>query len=100
MITPQGQTWDPNSNVYALNEENIIDWEGHKIKPNHITHIILEDLPEADAPIIASASICALKLKMIYAKIDLHKMTPTSSEFDDCVISNCSHAVLSRISSI
>ena len=37
---------------------------------------------------------------MIDATIDLHKMTPTLSEFDHCVIANCSHSVLSSISSI
>ena len=77
MMTPQGQTWDSNSEVYAQNEENRIDWEGHMIDPNHRTHIMLEDLPEADASTIASVLICASGSEMIDAAIDLHKMTPT-----------------------
>ena len=88
MMTPQGQAGDPNSDVYARNEENMIEWEGHTIEPNHWTLIMLEDLPEVDASIIDSASICASESKMIDATIDLQKMTPTLSEFDDCVIAN------------
>ena len=96
----QGQNWDSNSDVYSQNEENMIKWEGHMIEPNHRTCIMLKDLTEADALIIASVSICASESKIIDATIDLHKMNPTLSEFDDCIIANCSHAVLSRISSI
>ena len=66
----------------------MIDWEGHMIEPNHRTCIMMEDLPEADASIIDSALICASELKIIDATIGLHKMTPTLSEFDDCVIAN------------
>ena len=77
MMTPQGQAGDPNSDVYARSEENMIEWEGHTIEPNHQTRIMLEDLPQVDAPIIDSASICASESKMIDATIDLHKMTPT-----------------------
>ena len=78
----------------------MIDWEVQMININHKTHIMLEDLPEADASIIASDSICTSESKMIDATIDLHKMNPTLSEFDDWVIANCSNAVLSSISSI
>ena len=99
-MTPRGQNWDPNSDVYAQNEENIIEWEGHMIDPNHRTCIMLEDLPEADASIIASTFICASELKIIDGTIDLHKMAPKLSKFDDCIITHCSHSVLSRISSI
>ena len=58
-MTPQGQNWDPNSDAYALNEENMIDWEGNMIKPCHRTQIIIEDLPEIDNSKIASAIISA-----------------------------------------
>ena len=37
VMTSQGQNWDPNSDVYALNEENMIDWEGNMIYPRHRT---------------------------------------------------------------
>ena len=45
MMTPQYQAGDPNSDVYARSEENMIEWEGHTIEPNHQTSIMLEDLP-------------------------------------------------------
>ena len=32
LITPE-QNWEPNTKVYASNEENIVDWEGN-IKEN------------------------------------------------------------------
>ena len=37
VMTPQDQNWDPNSDVYTLNEENMIDWEGNMIEPRHRT---------------------------------------------------------------
>ena len=45
VMTPQGQNWDPDSDVYALNEENMIDWEANMIKTHRQTQIIIEDLP-------------------------------------------------------
>ena len=37
--------WNPHTDVYALNEESIIDWEGNiKDKSNHDIKIILEEI--------------------------------------------------------
>ena len=37
VMTPQIQSCNPNSDVYAQNEENMIDWEGNMIKLHHWT---------------------------------------------------------------
>ena len=69
-MTPQGQNWDPNSDVYALNEEKMIDWEGNMIKPCHRTQIIIEDLLEIDNAMIASAIISSYESNTIENAID------------------------------
>ena len=98
VLTPQGQTWDPDSVVYACNEENMIDWEGNMIQPNHRTRIIVDELPDNDA-MIASTRISATESKVI----DDNIVTPDPT-FDNCMIADntCDnvHAVLSSISII
>ena len=103
-MTPQGQNWDPNSDVYALNKENMIDWEGNMIDPRHQTRIIIEDLPEIDNAMIASAIIYASESKNIDNAIYNTRTIAKPSYFNECIIANNScnnvHVVLSSISSI
>ena len=67
VMTAQSQNWDPNSDIYAQNKENMIDWEGNMIKPRHRTQIMIEDMPGVDDSIISSAVISASKSIMIYS---------------------------------
>eukprot|EP00980_Cylindrotheca_fusiformis_P026868 scaffold17781_cov96-Cylindrotheca_fusiformis.AAC.1 len=49
MATPDGP-WDPHSKVYALNEDNMCDFQGRLIPEEHRPQrIVLEDLPDDDA---------------------------------------------------
>jgi hypothetical protein len=32
-MTPDGSSWNPHSDVYARNEENMLDWNGHMVEP-------------------------------------------------------------------
>ena len=88
VMTPQGQTWDLNSDVYALNKENMIVWEGNMIKPRHWTRIIIEDLPEIDNAIISSAIISASESKTIDNTIDDTRLISKPSNFNECMIEN------------
>ena len=45
-LTPQGK-WSPHSDVYARNEEAMLDWEGHMI-PSNLRHtVLLDDIPDS-----------------------------------------------------
>ena len=52
MLTPT--TWNPHSDSYAINEESILDWEGHIKERRHWEHrVVLDDIPGDDAMISA-----------------------------------------------
>ena len=95
-MTPQSQNWSPNSDVYARNEENMMDWEGNMIEPRHRTQIIIDDLPDAGDAMIAHAVISSFES----ITID-NTMATTTSDFGECMITDNSgdnvHAVLSGI---
>eukprot|EP00980_Cylindrotheca_fusiformis_P009287 scaffold2034_cov81-Cylindrotheca_fusiformis.AAC.1 len=58
MATPDGP-WDPHSKVYALNEDNMCDFQGRLIPEEHRPQrIVLEDLPDDDA-MISSVTMTA-----------------------------------------
>ena len=45
-LTPTGD-WDPNTRIYAKNEENMIDSDGNMIDEEHRTRILLSDIPDS-----------------------------------------------------
>ena len=47
-ITPDGNSWNPHSDVYARNEENMLDWEGNMVEPRDRVRILIEDLPDEE----------------------------------------------------
>ena len=84
--------------------QNMIDWECNMIEPLHWTQIMIEDLPEVDNAMIASAVISAYKSILIDNTIETTKPISKPSDFDECMIAKNScdyvHVVLSSISSI
>jgi hypothetical protein len=54
LLTPNG-SWDPHSDVYAHNEENMTDWQGNISEPAQRPQILLEAVPEDTA---MAASLC------------------------------------------
>ena len=58
-LTPEGH-WNPHSDSYARNEENMLDWEGNIIAPKDRAQIMLEDIPIDDG-LVASMSISAVE---------------------------------------
>ena len=65
LLTPEGRSWDPHSDVYARNEENMLDWEGNMVEPKSRPRILLEDLPDFEAEHVASVSISAVESKAV-----------------------------------
>jgi hypothetical protein len=33
LLTPDAENWNPHSDAYARNEENMVDWEGNMVEP-------------------------------------------------------------------
>lgn len=42
-ITPDSQSWNPHSDVYARNEERMLDWRGDIVEPKNRMPFLLED---------------------------------------------------------
>lgn len=61
-LTPDGP-WNPNSDSYAINEENMLDWEGHVVQPTQRPPFVLADIADDEAmieSITAQLSVCEL----------------------------------------
>ena len=56
LITPE--RWNPHDEAYAVNEENMLDWEGHMIDRKRRPQVLLSDIPEDDV-MAASVTISA-----------------------------------------
>ena len=63
MLTPDGN-WDPHSDAYAQNEENMLDWEGNMIEKKYHVQILLSEIEE-DSAMVSSAIISAAETKFI-----------------------------------
>ena len=66
-LTPD--RWNPHSDVYARNEESMLDWEGNMVEPKHCNRIILADVP--DDPILASSlQVSSIEVAAVNEAID------------------------------
>jgi hypothetical protein len=67
LLTPNG-IWNPHSDAYACNEENMLDWEGHMVERQHRKQILLSELQEdtamAFSAVINSAETSAVDRMM------------------------------------
>jgi len=63
ILTPDGK-WDPHSDVYARNEENMTDWEGHIVEPKDCVRILLADIDD-DPVMISAAHVSAAESQCI-----------------------------------
>lgn len=50
VLTPT--SWNPHSDVYARNEENMVDWEGNMVQAKDRVRLLMEDV--ADDPAMAA----------------------------------------------
>jgi hypothetical protein len=62
-LTPDGP-WDPHSDVYARNEENMLDWQGNIMEPSARPRILLETVAE-DTAMIAALQISSIEARHI-----------------------------------
>jgi hypothetical protein len=63
LATPDGQ-WDPHSDHFAQNEEQLLDFAGQMVPPNRRQRVVLSDLPE-DQTMVASAMISAVEHALV-----------------------------------
>ena len=51
-------TWNPHSDAYVIDEESMLDWEGHmKNARDHENRVLLEEIP-SDETMISSLASC------------------------------------------
>ena len=62
-LTPEG-VWDPNSDVYATNEANMMDFEGNMRPEKERIQILLSDVQESEEMNIDSV-ICDAEVSAI-----------------------------------
>ena len=53
-LTPNVLTWNPHSEVYATNEENMLDFEGSLITTKDRVTVLILDLEDDDAMIVTA----------------------------------------------
>ena len=63
LLTPT--TWNPHSDAHVMNEESMVDWEGHmRNERDHEKRVVLEDIPSDDA-MVSSFAVCEEEEKII-----------------------------------
>ena len=70
--------WNPHSDTYVINEESMLDWEGHmRNERDHKKTVVLEDIP-SDETMLSSLALCEKEEKIISSNLLMTKMkTPT-----------------------
>ena len=65
--------WNPHSDVYARNEEQMVDWEGNMVEPKYWPRILL-DMIETDEPMVASLKVSRAEVALCDAmdKCSMH----------------------------
>lgn len=64
LMTPDGSSWNPHSDVYARNEENMLDWNGNMVEPKDRVRVLLSDIEE-DTAMVASATVSMVETQAI-----------------------------------
>jgi hypothetical protein len=63
LLTPNGQ-WNPHSDSYSKNEENMLDWEGNLVEKKYRKEILLSEVEE-DLAMASSATISTMEHTMV-----------------------------------
>jgi hypothetical protein len=82
VITPEGTSWNPHSEHYALNEDTFTDFEGNMMQRSYIQRNLIE---EEDVPAIDCADIDAV--------LAAHHEASVRSDFNDSVAAEISAVI-------
>ena len=67
VLTPT--TWNPSPDAYVINEESMLDWEGHmRNERDHEKRVVLDDIP-SDETMISSLAVCEKEEKIISSNL-------------------------------
>jgi hypothetical protein len=84
ILTPT--TWNPHLDVYARNEESMLDWEGNlKPKIERELKIVLDDIPEDDLE-MASLTVSSAESAQIDAMADEIPAQYASMSLDEALL--------------
>lgn len=79
VLMPNTFNWDPHSDVYARNEENMVNWEGNMIEESERITINITDL-EDDEELVATMKVTEAEMCAINAlSMDNEPFQSTSS---------------------
>jgi hypothetical protein len=68
LLTPDCN-WNPHSDAFARNEENMLDWEGNMVEKKDRRKILLSEI-EIDSTMVAPAEICKLEASFIDHRVE------------------------------
>jgi hypothetical protein len=84
ILTPT--TWNPHSDVYARNEESMLDWEGNlRPKKERECKIVLEDIPEDDTEMASLMVSSAESAQIDAAMADVVPIQYNSMSLDEAL---------------
>jgi hypothetical protein len=63
LLTPNG-VWNPHSDAYSRNEENMLDWEGNMVEKQYRKQILLSEV-ESDTTMAAAATISKVESQAV-----------------------------------
>ena len=81
VLTPT--MWNPHSDAYVINEESMLDWEGHmRNERDHEKRVVLEEIP-SDETMTSSFALCEKEEKIISLNFVNGQDTSTVQGFED-----------------
>ena len=86
VLTPT--TWNPHSDAYVINEESMLEWEGHmRNERHHEKRVVLDDIT-SDETMMSSLAVCEKEEKIISSNFvndqdDQDEDTSTTEGFED-----------------
>ena len=82
-LTPEG-VWDPNSDVHAINEANMMDFEGNMKPEKERVKILLSDVEECKqmntSSVICDAEVSAID--KVFQKFSVHEVEKRNNDAD------------------
>lgn len=97
-LTPDAHDWNPHSDVFARNEENMVDWEGNMIEAKHRTRILMEDIPDVDTDDMVISALESMRIDSTFENLEPIGM---DEDYAECVgaaaETDTVHVVLSEV---
>ena len=83
-ITPDGPSWNPHSDIYARNEENMLDWRGDMVEKQHRRRVLFDE--DEDAMEIATACIESTDALIRQSELSREENWCINTVYDNAVV--------------